>query len=310
MGLILRKKLVDFWAKVVKKDEENFANLTFPENIETQTKTYINDNDPMHTLMYVYPSKHQGKLPLIIYVHGGGWYIGTAESNIGFTKTLASYGFGVLCMNYRLLPKSNAKKMVQDIYAAINFAYNDKENTIFDFSNAVIIGDSAGGMLSGLVLGCENSEKIREAYGVQKLPFDIKASCMNHPVPYLRKGELVANHKFMNLIARHEYKVELFGTFFKTFSKVYRYTADFDDILDMVESLPPIFMISSIGDFNYKNMADRVYSDLKRRKFDVKVYINTDEPNCHVYNVLYINSEPAIKTNTLITDFFKDILNK
>lgn len=308
MSYIIKKQIINIWEKAKKNDEELFKTIKIPENIVEIRKFYINDNSFSHTLCYAYPNSTKGKLPIIIYVHGGGWFYGNIDTAKPFIYSLASYNFAVIAMNYRLLPKSNAKKMIQDIYDALHFAYNDKEVDFFDFSNVYIIGDSAGGMLESLVLGCENSGKIRKAFKVKKLPFDIKKVCLNHPVSYLRSGTLVQNHKITNLLAKHEYKRELFGSFFKPFRKIYRYASDFDSILNRVDHFPPSLVITSSGDFNYREQTLMAYEDLKKRKINVRLIDNSKEPNVHVYNVIYINDLASIDTNESIVLFFNEDL--
>lgn len=307
MSLFFKKQIKAIWSEAEKKNKEELLKLSLPHNIIEVTKAYVKDNDVHHLLAYSYPKTNNGNLPVVIYVHGGGWYIGNIEMERPFSMTLASHQFGVITMNYHPLPHSNLKTMIQDIYAALHFAYKDRLNLPYDFNRVCLIGDSAGGMLIGVVQGCENNEAIRKAFGVEKLPFTISALCFNHPVGYLKDGILISGHPIINHFVRKEYQRELFGRFGEL-GKIYKYAANFDSILDRMESFPPSLVITSTGDVHYRTEALRAYEDLKKHHFNVKIYDNKEKPDRHVFNVAYINDKASIKANNFIAQFFNDNL--
>jgi len=109
-----------------------------------------------------YPTA-EGINPVIIFIHGGGWIIGSKDkpANERICKLLASYGYTVFNINYRLIPPEYifSKKsltlenpqlieLVSDVDSAISFVrknalkYNGNPNSLFLF------GRSAGGHLA------------------------------------------------------------------------------------------------------------------------------------------------------------------
>ena len=51
-----------------------------------------------------YPAENDGKLPVIIDIHGGGWMYADKDLNIFYNQYLASRGFLVFSVSYRLVP--------------------------------------------------------------------------------------------------------------------------------------------------------------------------------------------------------------
>lgn len=50
------------------------------------------------------PKSVEGALPVIVDIHGGGWYYGDKELNKYYCMSLVKYGFAVVNVSYRLAP--------------------------------------------------------------------------------------------------------------------------------------------------------------------------------------------------------------
>jgi len=144
---------------------------------------YLGDYDPMHVLNLYYPKDYDGsrKLKTVIDIHGGGWLYGTVDLSERYLGWIASQGYAVMGMNYRLLRETDLKGLVQDIYDAIGWLERFGPDRGFDLDNVLLTGDSAGGHLTNLVACIENSKKLRKAYGVKRSGLNIKALCVCCP---------------------------------------------------------------------------------------------------------------------------------
>src|ERR1700689_5610888 len=61
-----------------------------------------------------------GRIPLVVYLHGGGWTIGSLESHDRMCRRLADgSGAAVLAIDYRLPPETPGPASVDDTVAAL-----------------------------------------------------------------------------------------------------------------------------------------------------------------------------------------------
>ena len=95
--------------------------------------------------------KPDRKMPVMIYVHGGGWKIGdkaaTKEKPAYFTKKKWAF----VSTNYRLHPDGKHPKNVEDIAAAIAWVHDHADEYNIDPDSIFIMGHSAGCHLVALV---------------------------------------------------------------------------------------------------------------------------------------------------------------
>lgn len=63
-----------------------------------------------------------GRIPLVVYLHGGGWTIGNLESHDRMCRRLADgSGAAVLAIDYRLAPEHPWPASVDDTVAALRW---------------------------------------------------------------------------------------------------------------------------------------------------------------------------------------------
>ncbi len=103
----------------------------------------------------VYVPQGRSKLPLLVYLHGGGW-IGGDKSGIGpKAKTFAAAGFVVASVNYRLAPVSGPPNACSDIAAALAYLRHLAPDISADPDRIVLMGHSAGAHLAALLVADE-----------------------------------------------------------------------------------------------------------------------------------------------------------
>jgi acetyl esterase/lipase len=98
-------------------------------------------------------------LPVLIYIHGGGWVQGSVQGYRGVcAHYAAASGCAVLSVDYRLAPEHPAPAAVEDSYAAVQWVCNGVgEGTAvasaLGLAGIVAVGvggDSAGGNLAAV----------------------------------------------------------------------------------------------------------------------------------------------------------------
>jgi acetyl esterase len=90
-------------------------------------------------------------LPLLVYIHGGGFVAGSVEDMDGACRRLANRaGFIVLSVRYRLAPEDRFPAAAEDCYAALRWAHENAGSLGGDASRLVVAGSSAGGNLAAV----------------------------------------------------------------------------------------------------------------------------------------------------------------
>jgi acetyl esterase len=91
--------------------------------------------------------------PVIVWLHGGGWMLGSIETYRAPVRRLANAaGALVLSVEYRLAPEHPYPAAVEDALAAVRWAASDAVAGVGgDRERVAVAGDSAGGNLSAVV---------------------------------------------------------------------------------------------------------------------------------------------------------------
>ena len=90
-------------------------------------------------------------LPLAIFVHGGGLTAGDkSDINPVFLNALASAGYAVASVNYRLAPQYKFPAQIEDLKCAIRYLRANAQTYGINASEIFLFGTSAGGQLSAI----------------------------------------------------------------------------------------------------------------------------------------------------------------
>ncbi|MAS95840.1 MAG: esterase [Verrucomicrobiales bacterium] len=89
--------------------------------------------------------------PGIILIHGGGWTGGSRKAFEPMAKELATAGYVVANVDYRLATEAKFPGAVVDCKAAVRWMRGNAENLGLDLSFIAAIGGSAGGHLAGMI---------------------------------------------------------------------------------------------------------------------------------------------------------------
>jgi arylformamidase len=92
-------------------------------------------------------------LPVVIWVHGGGWRNGDKDNRAGINlcQTWASAGMVVVGLDYRLTPAVTHPAHVEDVAAGIAWVHNQIASRGGDPKRVFLLGHSAGAHLVALV---------------------------------------------------------------------------------------------------------------------------------------------------------------
>ncbi len=123
------------------------VNVPFPLGTVNRNLTYC---DSQALDLYI-PHAAVHPLPVAIYIHGGGMTAGD-KSNLNpiFLDALASAGYAVASLNYRLAPQSRFPAQIEDVKCAIRYLRAKAPTYDLNASEVFAFGTSAGGQLAAL----------------------------------------------------------------------------------------------------------------------------------------------------------------
>jgi acetyl esterase/lipase len=120
---------------------------------------YVDGGGPQQQLDLYIPTE-QKNMPLVVFVHGGGWEHGdkAGDSLNPNNLQLLWDGYAMASINYRLAPAAIWPAQIQDCKAAIRWLKAHAHEYGYDASRIAVVGESAGGQLVA-VLGTTSGSK-------------------------------------------------------------------------------------------------------------------------------------------------------
>lgn len=141
----------------------------------------------------VYQPKEAARpAPGILWVHGGGYVIGTADMDDVKCKAMAAeLGCVIVSVDYRLSPETPHPGPVEDCYAALKWLHANAGELGVDAGRLAIYGESAGGGLAaGLGLLTRDRGEVPLCFQVLIYPM-LDDRTVTHPEPHPFVGEFV-----------------------------------------------------------------------------------------------------------------------
>jgi acetyl esterase/lipase len=99
----------------------------------------------------IYRPAHDGRLPMLVYAHGGGFVFCDLDSHDALCRDIANrVPAVVVSVAYRLAPEHQWPTAAEDVYAVTQWAADSAEDLGGDARRVVVGGDSAGGNLAAV----------------------------------------------------------------------------------------------------------------------------------------------------------------
>lgn len=114
------------------------------------------------------PETGEGPFPLVVFIHGGGWFGGDkADGQEAAWVTLRSQGYAVASINYRLSGEASHPAGLLDCKTAIRYLKANEDRYHIDAGRVAVAGDSAGGhyaLMVALTEGNSEFEDVTDSY--------------------------------------------------------------------------------------------------------------------------------------------------
>jgi arylformamidase len=102
-------------------------------------------------MLDVYAPENAKSLPVIFWIHGGGWQAGDKTSVQEKPKAFVNKGYVFVATNYRFLPNVDMETIVRDIAKSIHWVHDHIAEYGGDPERLLVMGHSAGAQLAALV---------------------------------------------------------------------------------------------------------------------------------------------------------------
>jgi acetyl esterase/lipase len=140
--------------------------------IEESEKTITADGYTIK-LNVVRPEGVKGRLPVFIFIHGGGWVLGDYPTHQRMVRDLVVLtGIASVFVNYTRTPDASYPQAINEIYAATKWVAEHGDEIDVDGKNLAVVGNSVGGNMTAVT-----ALKAKEAGGPE-----IKLQIMMWPV--------------------------------------------------------------------------------------------------------------------------------
>lgn len=305
---VLKYVLKYMWSGLKAADGERIAKQPpVPGSRMESCISYNADMHPLHQLNLYYPEPCCGvakeKLPVIVDIHGGGMMYGDKELNRRYCQYLASRGFCVMGMSYRLLPETDLQGMVQDVFESIHWIEAHGAERGLNLENVFLTGDSAGGYLASLVMCIQKSEKLQQIYGVTPFCFDFKAVAISNGVCEIH--DYFSYPEGLNKRIDRELVGMVLGKAGEKAAWHRHY--NFSQVLAEVDAIPPVLIIGAENDPYYRH-TQWVLENVKSHNGTYASVIWKKEKGVHlghVFHVLHWEWLESRITNEKMLDFFR-----
>lgn len=294
MGLILGKA----FCKIAETNDKKTRFCCVPKraNVVKKVYDYIENPNEYQKINVYSDSTISAKMPVIIDIHGGGWYYGDKDLNEAYDTLFVTKGFTVISVGYTLVDETHSfVDQVRDSVLALNWIKSNAEMLNIDLDNVFAMGDSAGAQILGLIINLSESEEMQKFFSV--VP-ELSFNAVNYTCGAL-KPSFMTSFPILRSFAK-----PIVGKGFKK-SSAYKY---FDAIDNLPSTYPPVNFITCDGDF-LKKLVFQAKKVFDEKGFETQLtYISKKQVGkklFHVFNIMTPDDEISLVANNGTVDFFK-----
>lgn len=231
---------------------------------------YLDDGHERHVLDIYQPEVAGDEaLPVVFWIHGGGWTEGD-KGEVGMKpKVLTERGYLFVSTNYRLLPDVSIDALISDVAAAIGWVHQNIGEYGGDPHRIIVGGHSAGAQLAALL--CID-ERYLAKHGV---PLSNLRGCL--PVD----GD---TYDLPKVIATAEFRAQLYGGPLPDFGHRQKFGndpekhVDFSAVTHVAEgkNIPPFLILYFSGNSATEAQAGALTNALESANIPVTAYGKSD----------------------------------
>lgn len=235
-----------YWAE---GDAERDAGLTAPETVERICDLTYGSDPKYHTLDLYRPKSAEGLLPVIVSVHGGGYFYGNKELYQYYCMDLARRGFAVVNFNYRLAPEWRFPAPLEDTNAVLHWLVEHAAEYEVDINNIFMVGDSAGAQIASQYAAIVTNHNYAKLMNLTVPAIQLRGLGLNCGMYDLKR---LSTQRIPSLIY-----MDYLGT------NPHYYHGELDVLSRIGANYPPVHLVSAPNDFLFEEcgpMAEFLHS--------------------------------------------------
>ena len=155
-----------------------------------------------------YMTDENRKYPVIVSVHGGGWFYGDKELYSHYCCLLAERGYVVVNFNYRLSPQNKYPAAIEDVAYLIRYIHENAQTLGIDMDNLYMVGDSAGAQLTANYCIIASNSDYREKLDFFTYDLLPKKVCLNcGAYKMAERNDNISAWYLENAVTEEQYKL-------------------------------------------------------------------------------------------------------
>ncbi len=248
----------------------------------------------------IYAPKDAKNLPVVFWIHGGGWQAGDKSEVQLKPQAFTDRGFVFVSTNYQLLPKVEMGTIIRDIAKSMHWVHDHIAESGGDPKRIFVMGHSAGAQLAAII--CTDDRYLKDeglTFAILKgcvpvdgdtydVPAIIETAETRRRVHHQPQAKFGHREKFGNDPAKH-----------LDFSAVTHIAKD--------KGIPPFLIVYVNSHPDTSAQAERLGGALKEVGISVKLYGAKDSTHSKVNEDIGLPEDPGTKA---IFEFVTEALKK
>jgi acetyl esterase/lipase len=256
--------------------------------------------DQERQVLDIYAPKDAKNLPVVFWIHGGGWHMGDKSMVEDKPKLFLKRGLVFVSTNYRLLPKVEMQVLFRDVAKSIGWVHKNIAAHGGDPNRIFVMGHSAGAQLAALM--CCDDRYLKD----EGVPFSALKGCVpvdgdTYDVPAIVETEETRRRAHGEAVPKFSWR-EKFGT---TPEKLKEYSAVTH--VAQGKDIPP-FLLLFVADHPYtSSQARRLAVVLESAGVRASLYGARDTNHVKLNDDLGVPGDNATKA---LVEFVTEALKK
>ncbi|WP_337034378.1 alpha/beta hydrolase [Paenibacillus illinoisensis] len=168
IGAQITPKVPIFFLKTLIKLAPSDSDVVVAEGVShLKDVAYIEGGRSNSMMDIYYPSAATELLPVVLWVHGGGWVLGDKKDIAVYAMELAERGFVVVSMNYALAPDATYPTPVFQTNQALTYIQNHAAEFKGDPHNIFLAGNSAGAQIASQTAAVVTNQALAQLMNIQ-----------------------------------------------------------------------------------------------------------------------------------------------
>lgn len=250
---------------------------------------YVENGHKRHVLdIYTPQVRPETSLPVMFWIHGGGWQTGDKRDVALKPKVLTERGFVFVSTNHRLLPEVQMDELIHDVARSVGWVHRNIARYGGNPTRIIVGGHSSGAQLAALT--CIDDRYLKK----EGVSFNVLKGCI------AVDGD---TYDIPKIILTAEHRQALYGGKMFTFGHRQKFGNDpekhvnFSAVTHVAKgkAIPPFLILYFSGNPDTRAQAERLEGVLKQAGIRAKSYGKADSNHNRLNDDLGKPDDPATR---------------